>query len=341
MKYRKILLKTGIVIVIIVVLVLTGICGNYFYGKSCLSRNVVPYPVDVENINFNGKNYRYRDGLINILCMGIDKEEQMALRNDVGNSVGQADAIFLVSIDVEKKEIRALAIPRDTMVTLQMYDDAGSYIGSGMGQITLQYAYGDGMEKSAQLMVSQVSQLLYNIPINGYAAINVRSLWSLNDAIGGVDMYMEEDYTLLNPAFEKGKVVHLTAKLLENYIRERDSDMPGTAYTRIHRLKQYMLAYFAKAKIALKEDVMLPFRALKALEKDMETDIVAGELMYLVTKVLGCSFSESNLYTLPGTQMQGTEYEEFYLEGIKAEELIVNLFYEESDGKSESGITGK
>lgn len=320
-------------LILIVLLALT-ILGTYLHGKKNLKENILIQKDTVEQkayevITYQGKEYVYRENLVNILCMGIDKEEQMALRNDVGNSVGQADAIFLVSLDLEKDEVRVLAIPRDTMVTLQMYDGNGFYLGSGIGQLTLQYAYADGMEKSAKLMVSQVSSILNDIPINAYAAINVHSLWTLNAAIGGVDMTMDEDYTMFNPAFEKGATVHLTEKLLENYIRERDTEVAGSAYTRISRLKKYMLAYFEKAKVVLKEDITLPFRALEVLEKDMETSITADEIVYLVTEALGCSFSEENMYTLPGEQVQGPEYEEYYIDDSAAEALIIELFYEE------------
>jgi len=322
MKIKKMLCRIGMIVLI----VLAGIC---FWGKRNIKNPIVLSEEGEENRLYNGKEYVYKENLINILCMGIDKEEQMALRNDVGNSVGQADAIFLVSIDLEEKVIRVIAIPRDTMVLLQIYNEKGAYIGSETGQLCVQYAYGDGMERSANLMVKQVSYLLQELPIHAYVAINVHSLWMLNEAVGGVDMYMEEDYTALNPAFEKGTVVHLSGKLLENYIRERDTSIAGSAYTRMHRLKQYMLEYFKKAKAALAEDPTLPLQIFGILEKDMETDITADEIAFLVTNIMQCSLTENGLYTLPGEQIQGEEYEEFYVEESAAEELIINLFYEE------------
>jgi len=193
----------------------------------------------------------------------------------------------------------------------------------------LQYAYADGLELSAELTAGQVSRLLNNIPINGYAAINVFSLWNLNAAIGGVDMYMDEDYTMFNPAFVQGTTVHLDENLLENYIRERDTSESGTAYARIHRLKKYILGFYEKAKEVLKDDITLPYRALKALEKDMVTSITAKDVLYLVSEVLECNVSEADMYTLPGNQVKGDEFEEFHIDQNAVNELLIQLFYEE------------
>lgn len=334
-KYKRILRSAAAAIAVLIGVIVLVFFGCYLYGKKSLSKNILPQEgiaeqTAYETMTYQGKEYVYRENLLNILCMGIDKEEQMAVRNDAENSVGQADAIFLVSLDLEKDEVRVLAIPRDTMVTLQMYDGNGYYMGSGIGQLTLQYAYADGMEKSANLMVSQVSSIMNQIPINEYAAINVYSLWNLNEAIGGIDMVMDEDYTMFHPEFKKGAVVHLSGNTLECYIRGRDIETAGSAYTRMHRLKQYMLAYFEKAKVELKEDVTLPFRVLDVLEKDMETSITADEIIYLVSEALSCSFSEENMYTLPGEQVRGLVYEEYYVDESALEALIVELFYEET-----------
>lgn len=281
-----------------------------------------------EHITYQGQEYEYRDNLINILCLGIDKDEEMSLRDDNGNSVGQSDAIFLVSLDLENNDIRIIAIPRDTMVTLQKFDGNGSYLGSGPGQLTLQYAYADGQEKSAKLVASQVSLILGDIPINAYVAINLRCLWVLNDAIGGVDITMDDDYTLLNPEFKKGVTVHLSANSVENYVRGRDTSVAGSAYTRIHRQKIYMQAFFEKAKTVFKEDMTLPVTLMQTLEKDMETDITVDEAVYLLSEALDCSFLEENMCTLPGEIQRGEKYEEYYLDEDAVEALVVELFYE-------------
>ena len=317
-----------------------GICAVHRLGRWNLEKDITDLNLqigteitggNVDDIIYQDKEYCYRENLINILCMGIDKEEPMAMRNDADSSMGQADAIFLLSIDLEQDKIRLIAIPRDTMVTLQKYTASGEYLGQEDGQITLQYAYGDGCTLSATLMAQQVSSILNHIPIHGYAAINVYSLWGLNAAVGGVDVTMDADYTAFNPAFIEGETVHLEGNLLENYIRERDKSDPDGAYTRMHRMKIYMMAFFEKAKGIFKEDMTLPVRFLSTLKDNLETDITADEVVYLVSKVIECSFLAEDMYTLPGDNLLIDGYMEYHLDKAGVMELVLELFYEENN----------
>ena len=278
-------------------------------------------------ISYDNKQYTYQENFINILCLGIDKEEAMDIRNDEDNSVGQADAIFLVTLDTKKNAIHMISIPRDTMVELQMYDGNGLYAGSRKGQITLQYAYGDGMKKSADLTAKRVTELLNYIPIHGYVAINLESLLRINDLVDGVDITMDEDYTLLDPSFEKGTTIHLEGKKLYQYIHGRDITVRGSSYTRIHRLKQYMMAFFDKAKIILREDISVVKPLLEELEKDMIISFSDDEIMYLITEVLSSDFFEEKIYTLPGEPVRGEIYEEYYPNVLEITELVLELYY--------------
>ena len=46
-----------------------------------------------------GKEYRYREDIINILCIGVDKEISMEEKEAEAGRLGLADVIVLVSID--------------------------------------------------------------------------------------------------------------------------------------------------------------------------------------------------------------------------------------------------
>lgn len=296
-------------------------------GKNGLTSDWVAGDPAFQRIHFENVEYRYRDEWINILCLGIDKEEEMDTRNDEDNSVGQADAIFLVSIDVKNHKIQVLSIPRDTMVNLEMHDGNGKYIGMRSGQITLQYAYGDGQELSANLMAKRVAELLNYIPIHGYVAINLESLLTINDAVGGVDMTMDEDYTLLDPSFTKGATVHLEGQKLYQYIHGRDITVRGSSYTRISRMKQYMMAFYEKAKDVLAEDLSVIPTLFDVIEKDMVTSLSNDEILYLATEALKCNFLDENMYWLPGEPVRGEIYEEYYPDVIETAEMVIELFY--------------
>lgn len=119
-----------------VVIVILGIFVLLFFlvrykGKKNLEANIAAEQQDVfeemasfrNTIDYHGTTYQYRKDIVNILCIGVDKEEAMWERDDDGGSVGQADAVFLVSFDFEHSNIRILAIPRDTMVSIVACDE--------------------------------------------------------------------------------------------------------------------------------------------------------------------------------------------------------------------------
>lgn len=298
--------------------------GNIRLHSSTVNAGNMQY----RTVTHNGKEYRYNDDILHILCLGIDKEEVMWERDDDGNSIGQADALFVASLNPKTDEVTVLSIPRDTMVILDMYDSAGGYRGQRAGQITLQYAYADGMEKSATLTAQRVSELLNGIPIHGYAAINLSCISVLNDAVGGVDVTLEEDYTDINPLFVKGETVHLEGVLAEEFVARRNFHQPQTAYKRLFRQKQYLTAFFEKAKAALKQNPALFVDLLRAQKDNTEISLTADEILYLTTELMDCRFDAADMQILPGRIVKGEIYEEYYLDENAVLDMLVEIYYE-------------
>ena len=91
--------------------------------------------LDENEISYNGKRYRYRESLINILCMGVD-QKSISKEKSYGKG-GQADAVFLVSLDTETGQITVLNLSRDTMADVNLYTESGNYAGTEKGQLCL------------------------------------------------------------------------------------------------------------------------------------------------------------------------------------------------------------
>lgn len=327
-KRKKI--RNGILMVVLLLLLspfllFFGICQK---GKTGLK---VSQDEAAQTVIWNGKEYQYREGLVNILCLGIDRATDLTEYDISGNRIqnGQSDAILLVSIDTENAQIRVLAVPRDTMVTLSLYSADGLFKGNMDGQITLQYAYGDGVEQSCELVRQRTEELLFNIPIQRYAAINLRAIATINDAVGGVELTMSEDYTDIDPDFEEGATIRLEGEQALNFIRRRDTGVAGSAFTRLNRQKQYMSAFAAQAKEAVRSDITMPIYLLKALEPDMLTDISADEMLYLLTEAADLSLSGEDVYILPEDIVGGKIYEEYEPDEEEIRQLVLELFYEE------------
>ena len=295
-----------------------------------VKENNVEWEEFQHTLEYNGKTYQYRKNIINILCIGVDKEEVMSERDDDGGSVGQSDAVLLVSLDLDKSDIRIFAIPRDTMVNIVACDENGNEMGAFKGQLALQYAYADGQEKSCKLVAQQVLDIFKNqIQLNGYVAMNLSCISAVNDAVGGVTVWMDDDYTLYNPKFEKGATVHLQGEEAQEYVQGRDIRVSGSALTRIVRQKQYLTAFIEQMKKALKKNPVLTVTLMKELSDNMITDISADEVVYLTTEVLNCNFNEKNMQSLKGEIQMENEYEEYYLDETALQQTILDYFYEE------------
>lgn len=282
-----------------------------------------------ESLFWNDQVYLRRDDLEHILILGVDKEEVMSERDDDGNSVGQADAIYLVTLDETQEEISIAAIPRDTWVEIDMYDGSGIYHGTKNAQITLQYAYGDGQTMSCELVKKRVEELLH-IDIDHYLALNLSTIAVINDAVGGVTVTMDEDYTLFDSEFVKGATVCLEGEQALHYLQLRDTHVEGSATTRILRQEMYLYAFMDQAKMALKKNPFLLFGLLSDIEGNYETDLSIWTMMKLAKKAASIDAANIKMWTLPGRILQaiGNPYEEYHLNQTDLMEQILLHYYE-------------
>lgn len=279
-------------------------------------------------IRYDGKIYAYNEDILTFLVMGIDKKTD-AVEVAEGQNGGQADALFLVVADPHEKAVKIIGINRNTMTDIDFYDENGRYRTTGLGQICIQHGFGNGVEESCEYQKKAVQSLFYNLPVHGYAAINMSAISTLNDAVGGVDVTVLEDLTARDRTLVKGETVHLMGESAFWYVKYRDTTVFGSADMRLERQKQYLKAFAAKAKEAVGKDPSVALDLYNDIRPQMVTDITADEVVYLASALAGFRFEEGNLYTLKGETVQGEKYEEFYADEDALYQLIIEVFYEE------------
>ena len=285
-------------------------------------------------IRYDGKIYAYNEDILTFLVMGIDKKTD-AVEVAEGQNGGQADALFLVVADPHEKAIKIIGINRNTMTDIDFYDENGRYRTTGLGQICIQHGFGNGVEESCEYQKKAVQSLFYNLPVHGYAAINMSAISTLNDAVGGVDVTVLEDLTARDRTLVKGETVHLMGESAFWYVKYRDTTVFGSADMRLERQKQYLKAFAAKAKEAVGKDPSVALDLYNDIRPQMVTDITADEVVYLASTLAGFRFEEGNLYTLKGETVQGEKYEEFYADEDALYQLIIEVFYEEVEPEGE------
>lgn len=289
-----------------------------------------PLELEEGQILVEGKVYEYNDDIMTFLCMGVDSRNGIEKEKTPGKA-GQADAQLLVVVNPRKEEINVIAINRDTMTDIEIYDTAGMYLGEEEAQITLQYAYGNGREKSCQLMEQAVSKLFYGIPIHGYGALDMQSIATLNDAVGGVEVTVLEDMTKYRWNWKEGADVLLEGEDALLYIRERDehSGELGTNVKRVERQKQYLNNYVSKLKDKMKQDITFPINLLNKVKKHLVTSLSVDEIAYMADTLLGYDFSMENIISIPGESKMGEKHEEFYIDDEALKQIVIDMFYEQ------------
>lgn len=279
-------------------------------------------------ISYNGKIYEYKEDIMTFLIMGIDKNNEV-VEVDEGTEGGQADALFLAVMDPDDRSIKVIGINRNTMTDIDVYNETGSYVTTIEAQICIQHGFGNGLEKSCEYQKQAVSKLFYNLPIRGYAAINMSAIPTINDAVGGVDVTVLEDLTRIDESLVEGQNVHLMGKSAFYYVKYRDTSVFGSADMRLARQKQYLNAFIKTAKNTAKSDIGVALDVYQAVSSMMTTDITADEVAYLAPILVDYQFDSDSFYMLDGETVMGEEFEEFYADEDALYELILEVFYRE------------
>ena len=281
-------------------------------------------------VRYGGKVYQYKDNLLTILCMGIDSRDGIDKAKTPGAG-GQADCVILAVLDDKAKKIQLINISRDTMVPIELYDMYGTFVRKERAQITLQYAYGNGREKSCELMEQVVSDLFYGIPIHGYCALAMSTIADLNDAIGGVTVTVPDELAAFVPTFTAGETITLQGEEAVLFVHSRNiyATELGANNRRIARQKMFVKGFIDQAKKRIKADLTLPAKLYQLVEKQMVTSISLDQAVFLCTEYLDCDFSMDDMVSVEGTITKENVYEEFNVDDKALYELILKVFYEE------------
>ncbi|MBD5458680.1 MAG: LCP family protein [Lachnospiraceae bacterium] len=340
-----------VITIITVILVIVGIVAVIrMLGKASLSAAItetgnvilseaVEEPEENE-ILYKDDDYVLNEDLITVLVMGIDKETvttvggQSFTADEEGEFAGgQADALFLVLINPHDKNIYVIAINRNAMAEVDVFDEEGNYQGIFTKQIALQHGYGDGKEESCLRQVKAVSRMFHGIPIHAYAAISMDAIPELNDVVGGITVEVLDDiiYPEYDMDLHQGETVTLYGEKAYWYVRLRNENVFNSNELRLQRQKQYLTTFAAEAKNQSVADIRVAIDLYKTVYKYMVTDIDLNAFTYMATEYLDYDFDIDNMYSLEGEVIQGNNFEEFYVDDDALQELIIELFYEPAD----------
>ena len=323
MKYRSTRSALVNVVLAVVIVLLIGILFWLFIRQRQPSQNVEEQSQAIHtSVRYDGATYRYNTELINILFLGIDKEEDISQLHLPSDS-GQCDFLALLSLNKEAKEARILQINRNTMTELDFYDMFGNYSTSMDGQIALQYAYNIGGSSSCWAVKKTVREMLMGIPIEAVLAMDISSVPLINDLLGGVTVTIEQDYTYIDPAFIKGEQVLLKGEQAESFVRYRDIMEFNSIEDRMSRQMEYLIGLI---------EVVSEYsgtQLYELMEPYLETVIVTDMTADLAKSLPSYHYLTDEIAALPGEEVMGEYYEEFILDEDGVRKLILSMFYVE------------
>lgn len=279
-------------------------------------------------VKYQDTIYAYQEDILTFLIMGIDKNSDVKEEAE-GTSGGQADALFLAVMDPGEKTIKVIGINRNTMTDIDVYNEEGAYLTTVSAQIAVQHGFGNGMEESCERQLKAVRKLFYNLPIHGYAAINMSAIPTINDAVGGVQVTVLEDLTQRDQSLVEGESVHLEGESAFWYVKYRDTNVLGSADKRLERQKQYLNEFIGAAKSAIKKNPAAAVNLYQAVSGQMVTNVSIDEVAYLAPLLAEYKFQSDSFYMPEGETVMGDQFEEFYVDEDALYEMILDVFYEE------------
>lgn len=167
--------KVALTILVIVVIAAAAAAGVYFFReaqKAQINQDLHSMEQEeLEAVDNELTGMTTFDEPFTMLLLGSDE------RADDPDMGARTDTIILVRIDPLQNIISMVSIPRDTKVQLP---------GVGVAKFNAAYAYG-----GPSGTIAAVKELC-GVDIDHYAEINFEGLVGLVDAIGGIDVYVDE-----------------------------------------------------------------------------------------------------------------------------------------------------
>lgn len=334
MKKRK---KITIIILAILLVLILSLVGTFFIltyiGKAQFHKedtHISTDAIEIEDentITHDGKKYILNKNIVSVLVMGIDRDN---VNQNLGSgNNGQADVIFIATIDTKTKKACIIPISRETMVDVNLYTSDGTYAGVQKEQLCLAYAYGNSTEECSKNVMTSVKRLLCGINISSYVTIEMDGVETLTNLIGGIEVTCLENISTTELTATKGQKLKLNGAKATVYIGYRGEDTEANS-RRMQRQKQFLSAIMNKTGNAIMNDFSNLTKYYNTLSPYFSTNVSFAQITYLAQHCLTTNFGDELDYkTIDGTLSQGEKWVEFNANKESVLQTVIDVFYTE------------
>lgn len=275
-----------------------------------------------KTITRNGVDYYPRQDITVVLAMGID-QYGVVEASDSYNNPGDADMVMLMIFDETNEKCDVLYLNRDTMLEMPVLGIGGKQAGTYYGQLALAHTYGSGLEDSCENVVNTLTDFLPGVTIDYYVSMNMDAISILNDAVGGVTVTVEDDFSDVDPTITMGEMT-LQGEQAISFVRTRKDVGDQLNISRMERQKEYVEGFMdaLRAKAADSEWFLNTYEAVSPyLVSDCSANVLAGMMERYSDYALG------QVVTPEGENVLGESYYEFYVNVESLDSLLLELFY--------------
>ena len=239
-------LKTVFVSILLLALIVVILySGLHILESTVLQKAEEPVQVgSTKTITRDGIDYFPRQDVTIMMVLGIDQFGPVESSHYYRNN-GSADSIMLLVFDETARDCTVLYLNRDTMLNMDVLGVRGEYAGTTFGQLALAHTYGTGLEDSCQNVKNTLMNYIHGLTIDYYVAMNMDAIPILNDAVGGVTVTVEDDFSKVNPSITMGEVT-LQGDQVIDYVRTRKDVGDQKNVTRMELQKEYVVGFLKK-----------------------------------------------------------------------------------------------
>lgn len=318
---RKSLIKIAFVCIALLLVMIILYSGLQILESTVLYLEPERWVADSKTIERDGVKYFPRQDITVVMILGINRNGQVEPMPF--NEGGAADMITLMIFDERDETYSLLSINRDSMIEIPVLTETGKIDGTYFGQAGYAHTYGTGMEDSCENTRMAISNFLYGIQIDHYVALSMDAIGILNDAVGGVTVTIEDDFTHIDPEMVKGKV-KLTGKQAVTFVQSRMNVGDTLNLSRIRRQQEYMDAFVKLLDEQMTADSAFVVRTFEELSGYIVTDCSANVISGIADRYGHYTMKEN--VTPAGENKQG-EYMEYYVDQQALDELVLRMFY--------------
>lgn len=278
-----------------------------------------------KEITYEGVTYKQKRKVSSYLFIGVDEQgEATGVDSYIGG--GQGDVQMVLVVDDLNRTWQILQLNRDSMVEIPVLGVQGNVVSSAFQQLCLAHSYGNGKEESCENNVNTVSTLLDDQPIDGYFAMNMSAIQTLNNLVGGVTVTITSDFSNVDPTLKEGETITLSDQQAEEYIHTRKDVDDETNIARMSRQRSYMDGLMQKLS-SFDEDFSL--NAYETLQPYTVTDISNGEFSKIINKLQ--NYTKKDILTIDGDNRVEDDHWAYYLDEDSLQRTIIELYYEEKE----------